>query len=974
MAAGGGPDDYGHVFGAGRGEAKDPDEYPNVEITAFYNQSDLAIEGSALVMGSVYGGSESGHVLNNTLVKIKGGQVGCGDGLSEAYTEDDWAAESPTTLKPTNHWTYVDDGAPYDQFADENGNYANNVTAEGGNRKATDGHTFYGNVFGGGSGYYPYAQGQWLFTAGGVGGNTKVEISGGHILNNVYGGCEMTNVDGDATIEMTGGTVGVPLSKGSWLHVNPTFGHIFGAGMGDKRIFFNTVTNVQNSYVTVSGGRVYGSVYGGGEDGHVINKATTIIKEDDPVNEPTIIGSVTDGSTSGFDGNVFGGGQGSPTALTAGTVGGNVELSIQGGTMHGSVYGGGRIASVGLYFALTSNPNYGKMQEGDDHGHITVNLTGGTIVHNVYGGCMGTKGHNTESSAAEDYQFAVSKTVDVNLNKDVDDAVKGCIVRGNIFGCNNVNSSPQEDVTVHIYATQNLDADRITNPIEGEQNAKILERYDVNAVYGGGNMAHYKPNGGKNTQYSTKVIIDGCDRTSIRQVYGGGNAATAPATNVTVNGSFEIDELFGGGNGADQITYNEGATMLENPGANVGFYDYTEVESTYDTKEKRQTTDFTNEYIYGTGKAEVNLLGGLVNHVFGGSNTKGNVRVTAITLLEEKKKGGTGDDAEDPECPFQVGEVYGGGKSAPMDADAKMLMQCIPGLRSAYGGAEEADIQGGVTLNITNGTFERVFGGNNLSGTIRGPIEVNIEETGCKPIIIGELYGGGNEAPYSVYGYNDDGSIIETGTTKAYKDPVVNVKSFTSIGNVFGGGYGSGATMVGDPTVNINVAYGDKKDYTDNSTYKVGEDDVPYYDENGFKELTKEIDGNTVIMPQHKTGKIGAINYVYGGGNAAEVKGNTQVNIGTVDEVYVLVNEEMTVGTTDVSSYYTRTGSGTSADPYVYSPATTGTAVDGVTYYKKCAVVGADIRGNVYGGGNNADVTGNANVVIGKKSATTTNP
>lgn len=972
MAAGGGPDDYGHVFGAGRGEAKDPDEYPNVEITAFYNQSDLAIEGSALVMGSVYGGSESGHVLNNTLVKIKGGQVGCGDGLSEAYTEDDWAVESPTTLKPTNHWTYVDDGAPYDQFADENGNYANNVTAEGGNRKATDGHTFYGNVFGGGSGYYPYAQGQWLFTAGGVGGNTKVEISGGHILNNVYGGCEMTNVDGDATIEMTGGTVGVPLTKGSWLHVNPTFGHIFGAGMGDKRIFFNTVTNVENSYVTVSGGRVYGSVHGGGEDGHVINKATTIIKEDDPVNEPTIIGSVTDGSTSGFDGNVFGGGQGSPTALTAGTVGGNVELNIQGGTMHGSVYGGGRIASVGLYFALTSDENYGKMQHGDDHGYITVNLTGGTIVHNVYGGCMGTRGHVIESSAAEDSQFAVSKTINVNLNGyetsngpwTVADDARGCVVKGNIFGCNNVNSSPQQDVTVHVYATQSVDADRITNSATGEQNAKVLERYDVNAVYGGGNMAHYKPHNSTSKNYFSHVIIDGCDRTSIRQVYGGGNAATVPSTEVTVNGSFEIDELFGGGNGADQITYDEGATMLDNPGANVGFYAY---DSKYDNPPYTKADREQFKYETGTGIASVNIYGGVVNKVFGGSNTKGNVRETAITLLEEKKKGGTGEDKEDPECPFQVGEVYGGGKSAPMDADAKLLMQCIPGLRSAYGGAEDADLQGGVTLTITNGTFERVFGGNNLSGTIRGPIEVNIEETGCRPIIIGELYGGGNQAPYSVYGYNADGTIIESGTTKAYKDPVVNVKSFTSIGNVFGGGYGSGATMVGDPTVNINVAYGEKKDYTDNSTYTDGEDIVRYYDENGFKELTKEIDGHSVIMPQHKTNAIGAINYIYGGGNEAKVKGNTKVNIGTVSYVYMLVNDDLEENVTDVSSYYTRTGGeGTASSPYEYTPAT-GTAVDGTTYYKKCAVIGADIRGNVYGGGNNAEVTGDTDVVIGQK-------
>jgi hypothetical protein len=583
---------------------------------------------------------------------------------------------------------------------------------------------------------------------------------------------------------------------------------------------------------------------------------------------------------------------------------------------------------------------------------------------------MGTRG----MAAVDQVRFAVSKNITVNLNENVPDNTKGCVVKGSIFGCNNVNSSPQGLVTVHIYKTQNAEATQIAGTVSEGVQPKRKGYYDVKAVYGGGNMAAYLPKGpnastaedgydGKNTTFSTNVIIDGCDQTSIEQVYGGGNAASAPATCITVNGTFEINELFGGGNGKEDITYDEGVNYIKNPGANVGFYDYSAEEDTYNTKEKRTTAEgaetFISKYVYGTGKASVNIFGGTLNYVFGGSNTKGNVRETAITLLEEKQ--GT-DDC----CPFNVGEVYGGGKSAPMDASAKLQMQCIPGVRSAYGGAEAADIQGGVTLTITNGTFERVFGGNNLSGTIRGPIEVNIEETGCRPIIIGELYGGGNQAPYSVYGYKKVGDTwaareesdgMESGMTEKFKDPVVNVKSFTSIGNVFGGGYGAGATMVGDPTVNINVAYGEKKDYTDNSTY---------YDENGFKELTKVIEGRSVVIPQHKTGEIGAINYIYGGGNEAKVKGNTKVNIGTADEVYVLVNEELTVGTTDVSSYYTRTGSGTSDNPYRYTAAS-GTAEDGVTYYKKCAVIGADIRGNVYGGGNNAEVTGNADVVIGKK-------
>ncbi len=65
--------------------------------------------------------------------------------------------------------------------------------------------------------------------------------------------------------------------------------------------------------------------------------------------------------------------------------------------------------------------------------------------------------------------------------------------------------------------------------------------------------------------------------------------------------------------------------------------------------------------------------------------------------------------------------------------------------------------------------------------------------------------------------------------------------------------------------------------------------------------------------------------------------------------------------------YYTRSGTGT--ENYEYSSAS-GTAAADTTYYKKYTVLGVDIRNNVYGGGNNAEVTGNANVNIGKKETT----
>ena len=661
-----------------------------------------------------------------------------------------------------------------------------------------------------------------------------------------------------------------------------------------------------------------------------------------------------------------------------GTVSGNVTLNILGDQTHitGDVYGGAAEAK--------SNTDYYKETDPVLATATTVNLLGGTIDGSAYGGGLGNLGKlNSSDPTKYDVEPVAADVGNTTLNLNgmavtdykteygtwgesffdhavesdpytIPDASKGCIVKGNIFGCNNLNGTPKGHAKVHIYKTQNAAATRITNPAEGEKTAKVDGRYDVKAVYGGGNLAPYEPtnsdkkydtdaNKAKLDEIYAEVIIDGCGRTSIGQVYGGGNAASSPATKVDVNGTYEIGELFGGGNGKDDISKDGGVTWIANPGANVGYRAYEDDADNADTPAKRELN-----YGYGSGKAEVNIYGGKIHSIYGGSNTKGNVRRIAVAMLEELQ----GSDNK-PKCAFNVDEAYGGGKSATMDGEAHLEMKCIPGLKAAYGGAENADIQNNVTINITNGKFSQVFGGNNMGGRIMGGITVNVEETGCRPVIIGELYGGGNRASYSVYGYkpetDEDGIVYDefgkirwlplvkdesitvsgetyTALTEKYPYPQVNVKSFTSIGEVYGGGYGTTATMVGDPHVNINVVMGDKTNHNEAKIETEGTLEIVDETEDHV-ETTRE-----VKYPTHTQGKIGAIRNVFGGGNAARVVGDTYVNIGT-----------------DETVDYVTTASGED-DPR------TG-----------ISVVGADIRGNVYGGGNKAEVTGSTNVNIGKQ-------
>ena len=704
--------------------------------------------------------------------------------------------------------------------------------------------------------------------------------------------------------------------------------------------------------------------------------------------EVTIEGNATIGE------DVYGGGE-------RGITKGSVIVTVNGGTIARDVYGGGALADTNTTNSVDLDGD-GVTETVDPT--TTVNLHGGIISRNVYGGGLGQLAkaavdaqdavpyndyneYNTDKgtsltaeqfealsdaektktpaigakAAVDAVEAKVYGNISVKLNETI--ATDNCEVKGTIFGCNNLNGSPQAGVDVHIYKTYTVSG----------KPAKNTNNYEVTAVYGGGNLAAYYPDDATIRENATAyVTIDGCNLTSIGTVYGGGNAASVPGTEVIVNGTYEIGRVFGGGNGADDYQIDD--DWYDNPGANVGYQSYAyfvrKGETGYDaathgsgtqadpykvleytssdesskdasTKEKR-IANYGNGY--GDGKAHVTIYRGTVHEVYGGSNSRGNVRKEARTTLEDLTTSPVDDD-----CPFDVGEAYGGGRNAPMDGDAVLEIGCISGLEKAYGGAANADVNGNVVLNITNGTYDQVFGGNDAGGAIRGSITVNIEETGCKPIIIGELYGGGCNAAYSVYGYDASGNVLQSGSNPV-ADPVVNVKSFTSIGNIYGGGYGPTATMVGNPEVNINVVKGKYSGQTSADIFEnkgfVLKDDPNIAGKKRYSKTVDKDNPHTVYVPAHEENTIGAIYNVFGGGNAAAVIGTPHVNVGT------LTGELITLVTKPIE------------DSEGKKPSETGW----IPSYELTTAEGVDIRGNVYGAGNNADVTGDTEVVIGKNN------
>lgn len=744
-------DDVGHVFGGGEGYPHNPGSYATVnppasgqpvgihnnisllDIMATVGHTEVTISDSAFVKGSVYGGSMNGHVLNDALVTVRGGQIGCGDTLNRRYTENEFATSA--SLAECPHWTYGDNNHyyPFDPLY---------ITA---GQNPSDGKTWFGNVFGGGSGFYPYVGTKqnssadsliWNPRSGIVEGQSKVVIEGGHILTAVYGGGEINSVLDTSFVEMSGGTVGLPRTSDEIL-AHPITCSLYGSGKGDPRTNFNTYTNVKDAIVEISGGRVFGSVFGGGEEGHVIENTKVTVSGDAKIG--------TFGYT-GIDGNVFGAGRGyAGEALTAGTVGGNTEVNINGGVMLGSVYGGGRDGSVGTNLVPVSDPGYGVMQAGDDHGFTTVNITDGII--------------------GNDFEAV--------LNTDFDKHPVG----GNVFGGGKGNLFKLGNGYSPIWAYLGKVKQTKVNITGGTIKS---------TVYGGGELGTVSD--------SAIVIVNG--GTIWRDVYGGGfgSDSTAVITASTPNASITAMPMQVSGRvyGNTLVKLKDGWVHKSVYGggemASVGTVDSTKhVEGTH-----ALALSWPYEFTYvddanhnPTGNANVQVTGGRVGitgkDYMGPWNSDGTPFYDPTTQAEQYEK-----------ARQDNGDVYGGGKGR---AGERYLMAhagnvnnavvninylvneatpdnykdtltanrkgCIAG--AVYGGAENGHVNDSTSITLTKGLIgHAVYGGGKGKGKYKegtnkvysvnagrtyGNTHININPASNDDVyVIRSVFGGGNLA------------------------------------------------------------------------------------------------------------------------------------------------------------------------------------------------------------------------------------
>lgn len=635
--------------------------------------------------------------------------------------------------------------------------------------------------------------------------NAPVVTPDAVVSNAVYGGCRMNDVYHNSLVLVEGGAT-VPA-------------RLFG-GCDISGAVLDT------SLVVVTGGQVNGNIYAGGNGNYIYDNGTVYSIEDPSVtvatevtnNPPTSRVSRVDilggqvGADAAHIAEVFGGGYGVPTNTT-----GNVIVNVGPATatswtglpvIYGNVYGGSAFGSVN-----TNSDN-----------STTVSFLNGTLHGNLYGGGLGRK----EEGSLAAIEAKVFGKVFVNISSE-NQAANNCFIDlrdADIYGCNNQNGSPQDDVRVDVWKTAFNFNDYQSGDKYTASYTESDASYAIDEVFGGGNQADYAPAGGANSAKRTKVYVHNCLNT-IRRVFSGGNAAAAVGVVNTIQGG-RMDYVFGGGNG-------------EVSAANIG-----------------------------SGGTNLVVMGGTINSLFGGSNNSGDIAGQMYTEVNNESG-----------CTEYIAEFYGGCNLAPLTTSNGVysIIKCGAGtIAEAYGGSkladiegdvtfdvrggtianvfggskgregttddDAADIDGNVTLNLEGGNITNAFGGSNINGNITGNITVNvIDFEGTCGLDLTNVYGGGNLTPY---------------TPNGNAAPVVNVMHIAHEegikGNVFGGAYGASATVTANPVVNFG------------------------YDETTMSGYLSQITGiPSTLTPDDFRAYI--TGNVYGGGELAPVAGSTEINV-----------------------------------------------------------------------------------------------
>lgn len=295
-------------------------------------------------------------------------------------------------------------------------------------------------------------------------GKVTINIEGGRVSSQVVGGNQGylkgdASFKGTAAINVTGGTVSnlygaglgrnqsIPTYLGN-IDINVTGGtvsNLYGAGSAAYVVSGDSVTSSVD--ISVTDGTV-GNIYAAGEGGDtaVKNETGSTIDYPEKMGSLTGFASINISGSAKITGSIYGSGKGYHTDTTNYDTSenaflvGNSKISLSGGIIEGSVYGGGggldingyeesaRVegsASVTLSGGTIKGNLFGGGKQGKVYGNTELNIRGGTVNGSVYGGALGQKG-----------KTLVSGQTTVNMTDGW--------IRGNLYGGSELSNNGPE--------------------------------------------------------------------------------------------------------------------------------------------------------------------------------------------------------------------------------------------------------------------------------------------------------------------------------------------------------------------------------------------------------------------------------------------------------------------------------------------------------------------------------------------------
>ena len=821
----------------------------------------------AVVTGAVYGGCRMNGVTNNSMVLVEGGNHPTASIFGGSDISGDVGGLSHVVLTAGTHNIGDETNGPvvYNVYGGGNGNYA----YDGNKVYSMDTPPVFLDSIPAGIIMRPYGDYTQVDMLGGTaaniygGGNAAgvyndalVNVNGGKVTNGVYGGCcAYDTIHGDVNVNIYDGALGTSEAR----MTDGIYGGGYGAATATKGDVTVTIGDGTNPtiYADVYGGSALGQVntsddltkvdfkngtlhgilYGGGKgsenDSTLVNGDVEVYFTNGTIYNGIYGGCNYQGGVAGdilvnilngqvgFDGvatgDVFGGGYGQLTATS-----GSVEVNVMGTSakIYGDVYGGSGLGKVNTF--ETSKTTTVNILDGFIK---QTTIDGVTYGGNVYGGGLGS----------ETIEALVFGKIYVNVGMiTATDTIGHAVIEDAVYGCNNVNGSPQDSVFVNIVRTAHgvgPENNEYPMVIPGGGTAWNLEnlainepiqKYAIRAVYGGGNKAAYTPPlTADGLPRCATVHVFFCKENTIKDVYGGGNAAdvgitddpdttedeTLQVNTVLIIDGGRIHRSFGGGNGYSAATppnHNDPNAPDYNPGANI------------------------------YGSASSYIYAGLIDEVYGGANQCGSIDTINLNVKSNgclghevyRKVFGCANEAPINHsvtttigCPVgEIGELYGGSNLADIGDEehigANVTLNVYGGdYESVFGGSKgqvegdtHADIYGNVTLNIYGGKIVKAFGGSDQLGNVFGTITVNVDTIPGCGYQLDTVFGAGNVTYYEPYRIREDGTpVIDPASSEGeiITGPIVNIINGTVRQAVFGAGKGSSAYTKANPQVNI---------------------------------------------------------------------------------------------------------------------------------------------------------------------------